>query len=56
MRSPLSIAATRLRRAYRFNQKVFQIVVSDPFGEIQVTGPNFWKIALLLATSYSLFC
>ncbi len=37
--------------AYRFNQKVFQIVVNGRTGEIQGDRPySFWKIALLIAT------
>jgi DNA-directed RNA polymerase subunit RPC12/RpoP len=36
--------------AYRFNQKVFQIVVNGRTGEIQGDRPySFWKIALLMA-------
>lgn len=35
--------------AYRFNQKVFQIVVNGRTGEIQGDRPySFWKIALLI--------
>ena len=37
--------------AYRFNQKVFQVVVNGRTGEIQGDRPySFWKIALLVAT------
>jgi len=37
--------------AYRFNQKVFQIVVNGRTGEIQGDRPySFWKIALLVTT------
>jgi len=37
--------------AYRFNQKVFQIVVNGRTGEIQGDRPySFWKIALLVGT------
>jgi hypothetical protein len=36
--------------AYRFNQKVFQIVVNGRSGEIQGDRPySFWKIALFVA-------
>jgi hypothetical protein len=35
--------------AYRFNQKVFQIVVNGRTGEIQGDRPySFWKIALFV--------
>lgn len=37
--------------AYRFNQKIFQIVVNGRTGEIQGDRPySFWKIALLVAS------
>jgi DNA-directed RNA polymerase subunit RPC12/RpoP len=37
--------------AYRFNQRVFQIVVNGRTGEIQGDRPySFWKIALLVTT------
>jgi predicted RNA-binding Zn-ribbon protein involved in translation (DUF1610 family) len=37
--------------AYRFNQKVFQIVVNGRTGEIQGDRPySFWKIALLVTS------
>ncbi len=36
--------------AYRFNQKVYQIVVNGRTGEIQADRPySFWKIALFVA-------
>jgi hypothetical protein len=37
--------------AYRFNQKVYQIVVNGRTGEIQGDRPyRFWKITLFVAT------
>jgi hypothetical protein len=37
--------------AYRFNQKVYQIVVNGRTGEIQGDRPySFWKITLFVAT------
>jgi DNA-directed RNA polymerase subunit RPC12/RpoP len=37
--------------AYRFNQKIYQIVVNGRTGEIQGDRPySFWKIALFVAT------
>ena len=36
--------------AYRFNQKIYQIVVNGRTGEIQGDRPySFWKIALFVA-------
>ena len=37
--------------AYRFNQKIFQIVVNGRTGEIQGDRPySFWKIAILVTS------